>query len=232
MKIGVVPYLNAYPLYYYLDHPVIKETPAKLSQMMESGDLDLALLPVFTYFKNPKWQIIPEAGGIISRGSVKSVMIFYKNHLQSSEEIKTIQYTTDSRTSVGLTKVLRRFYWKQPDFIEVDENPDAVLEIGDRALTFDQTGYKSIDLGEIWTNWTNLPFVYAAWISRVDPSPVKNQLIQAKEKGLENISEVIKNTHELDLKQRKEYLTQNIFYELDDQALRGMEVYRNYLKKI
>lgn len=233
MKIGVVPYLNALPLYHFLDQEVLLETPVKLTQMMETGDLDLALLPVFSYFQHPEWHIIPEAGGIISSGPVESVLIFYKKHIEKPADIKTIQYTSDSKTSVGLTKVLRHFFWKAPPLIETTDHPDAILEIGDRALTFDHTGYQVIDLGEIWTNWTKLPFVYAAWISRKPLSEdIKNQLIQSKEKGLKNIKEIIDLDSPISQDIRKPYLTKSIQYDLTPEALEGMKLYQDYLSRL
>src|SRR5436190_20439407 len=70
---------------------------------------------------------------------------------------------------------------------------DAVLLIGDRAMRAALPGYPySYDLGQEWTEWTGLPFVYAVWAVRpgVDLGPVADALLRAKQLGRERVAEV------------------------------------------
>jgi chorismate dehydratase len=66
---------------------------------------------------------------------------------------------------------------------------DAFLLIGDEALLH-RAGVKGYpylaDLGEVWNDWTDLPFVFARWVARKEmPASEKNQLCQALAASLE-----------------------------------------------
>ena len=64
---------------------------------------------------------------------------------------------------------------------------DAVLLIGDRAMRACLPGFRyAYDLGQEWTDWTGLPFVYAVWAVRggVDLGAAEQAFHQAKEYGL------------------------------------------------
>ena len=52
-----------------------------------------------------------------------------------------------------------------PDLESMLRRTDAALIIGDNALLLDHAalGLQKIDLGEMWTSTTGLPFVYAFW---------------------------------------------------------------------
>jgi len=64
---------------------------------------------------------------------------------------------------------------------------DAVLLIGDRAMRASLPGFPfSFDLGQEWTDWTELPFVYAVWAvgPGVDLGGVADALAEAKRRGI------------------------------------------------
>ncbi|MDO8643492.1 MAG: MqnA/MqnD/SBP family protein, partial [bacterium] len=164
MKVGAVPYLNALPLCRYLPFPVRFETPAVLNQLMLQGELDVALLPSFAYLKNPSYIPLFEGGIIGSNGPVESVMLFVRKET-GLESVRSVSLTSDSVTSVALLQILYRFKWKLPFPTLKYEQADAFLKIGDAALFHDDPAFRAIDLGEEWTSWTGLPFIYALWVS-------------------------------------------------------------------
>ena len=49
----------------------------------------------------------------------------------------------------------------------LDCSADAVLLIGDRGILAPEEKFEFVwDLGEEWTHWTGLPFVFALWVAR------------------------------------------------------------------
>ena len=235
MKIGVVPYLNALPLYRYLSYPVVMETPAELDRKMSEGKLDAALLPIFGFLKNPSYRPLYEAGVIQSCGPVESVALFYRENLRHPSAIKTIKYSEESVTSVSLFKVIYSVFWKHDLSMLETQNPkpDAYLHIGDKALFFNQPGYKCLDLGDEWTKQTGLPFVYAAWVSRKPlPREMIDCLISAKKEGLAKREEIIQHLHDLPIDRMRTYLTKSIQYDITLKSLDGIEKFRDYCFQI
>lgn len=230
-KLGMVPYINALPLWKYLTHPVHLAHPSELKRLILNRALDYALLPVLAYLNNPELEIIPEAGVISSNGPVQSVGIYYDPKLNSPRDIESLKLTPDSVTSVGLTKVILTQKWNR-DWQELTINPSyqpqAYLEIGDKALFFEQKSeFKFCDLGEEWTQWTQLPFVYAVWVKRKGVSTeMESDLIRSKQQGLDKIEEIISEIHDYPRNVVHPYLTKSIQYEMTPQALKGLELFR------
>ena len=112
-----------------------------------------------------------------SRGPVASVAIYTR---VEPRDIRSIAMDTSSRTSVALaTVLLRRAFgvdaggrcrWRRISTAML-ARADAALIIGDNALFLDPQSaarhpapaIRKIDLGELWTESTGLPFVYAVW---------------------------------------------------------------------
>ncbi len=230
LRIGVVPYLNALPLYRYLPLSVRFETPRELDRLMVAGELDIALLPVFSFFKNPNFIPLFEAGAIGSDGPVESVALFYPEKLEKPTSIRSINYSEESMTSVSLFKVIYSQFWKMnlKTLIETKENADARLVIGDKALFFNESGYNRVDLGEEWKKQTGLPFVYAIWVSRepLDKESI-NMLVQAKKEGLKRIDEIVEGIKDWPKEKVYAYLTKSIQYEINIKSLEGLKKFQD-----
>jgi chorismate dehydratase len=120
---------------------------------------------------------------------------------------------------------------------------DAVLLIGDRAMRACLPGFKhAYDLGQEWTDWTGLPFVYAVWAVRegIDVNEVEGPLSEAKEKGLNHVGEIAHREAPrlgLDAGFCRRYLTNIIHFDLGAKELEGLERFHqlaltgNLLKK-
>ncbi|MBI2340025.1 MAG: hypothetical protein HYU99_06660 [Deltaproteobacteria bacterium] len=238
LKIGAPPYINTLPLVRYLTQTVVFGAPRELEEKMGAGELDVALLPIFSFFKNPSWQAAYEAGVIQSCGPVESVALFYRENLRHPSGIKSIKYSEESVTSIALFKVIYSVFWKR-DLIHLDPRStparwqfggihDSLLYIGDKALFFNEPGYKRLDLGEEWTKQTGLPFVYAAWISRKPLSrEMLGVLIAAKNEGLAKREEIVRSLHDLPLDRTRCYLTKSIQYDITLKSLEGMEKFQD-----
>lgn len=231
MRIGVVPYLNALPLCRYLKRPVIFGTPVELARQMEKGDLDIALLPSFAFLASKTTIPLYDAGLIQSFGAVSSVSLFLKPGIENLSRITSINYSGESITSNILFKVINKFLLGRntSDVREVKEDPDGKLVIGDKALFHENGGGKRVDLGELWTDWTSLPFIYALWVARRPvPKELVDELVEAKKEGLSRIDEIVSSIRDLPAPRLKTYLSQNIRYEMRSDSLRGLASFQNY----
>lgn len=176
LRVGVVSYLNAMPLWYTLRHDpgieIIPDTPARLADRMAAGGLDMGLLPIVEALRQPGLRLMPGLG-IGADGVVDSVGLFTRVELP---DIRTVAITSASRTSVALTRVILHAAGATPAYLEasiraddLDSRPeDAVLLIGDACLRARRVDSDRVwvDLAAEWKLLTDLPFVFAMWAAR------------------------------------------------------------------
>ncbi len=218
---------------YGIEHsPVIEEIelsvnyPSVLAQQLQSGAIDVALLPVAVIPTISNATIISDYG-IAADGNVASVAIFSNVPI---EDVKTVYLDYQSRTSVMLARLLLRDYWKvnvelkpaKEDFIDNIGDDEAAVIIGDRALQQLKNFEYVYDLAEAWKHHTGLPFVFAAWVANKElPQQFVDDFNQANGAGLDNIDEIVAGTvfTEYDL---KKYYTESIHYHVDEEKKKGL----------
>jgi chorismate dehydratase len=146
------------------------------------------------------------------------VLLLSKRPLEKLEGAK-VAVTGESSTSVRLLKVLlhQRFNVRPAQYVSTNERDcDALLLIGDAALN-NRHGLPSyplvFDLGEVWREWTGLPFVFARWIVRRDLNPeaiafLKKLITQSLELGLQRIDDIAAKRTDLSMtvEEVREYL--------------------------
>ncbi|MFC1736223.1 menaquinone biosynthetic enzyme MqnA/MqnD family protein [Candidatus Hydrogenedentota bacterium] len=238
IRIGAVSYLNAAPLVAGLaENPQVDpllDVPSRLAERLASGELDVGLIPTIEYFRGENYEMIPGVG-ICSNGPVLSVLLLAA---KSISELKTIALDPSSRTSVMLTRIiLEKYYGLGPVYIDGDSvdtihtgRADAVLLIGDKAMTADAAGLDTHDLGAIWTERTRLPFVYAVWACRqgADIDKITGIVLNAMESGLATRTWLAaEGAARLGLAEEVcyKYLTENILYEIGDAESDGMRLF-------
>jgi chorismate dehydratase len=242
LKISAVRYLNTKPFIYGLfrsdladEIDLTLDIPARCAAKLVSGEADLVLAPVAVIPELPDCYLVSDYC-IGSTGAVQTVCIFSDKPLA---EIRRLYLDFHSKTSVALAKILCARYWNiQPEFIPATEGFEtciggdtAGLVIGDRAIGLEKKYRYTHDLGEIWTRWTGLPFVFAAWISA---RPLDQTLVarfnEALETGLSHLPELIKilptmpGDFDLDA-----YFRHNISYALDEMKWAGLNRFLEYL---
>jgi chorismate dehydratase len=238
LRIGAVEYLNTKPLIHELSRlapeaDVILDLPSRLAEQLAAGEIDVGLIPVIEVFRGQGYSILPDIA-IGSNGPVLSVTLFSRVPWKA---IRTLALDEGSRTSAALVEILLRkrhgtavqyrpFLMDQP---AEECDADAVLLIGDRAMRAALPGYPySYDLGQEWTDWTGLPFVYAVWAVRggVDLGPVAAALLRAKQLGQEHIAEIAWREAKalgLDPAFCRRYLTNIIRFDLGPEAKQGLQ---------
>lgn len=237
LRVGVVSFLNAMPLWYSLRHDpgveITPDTPARLADKMAAGVIDIGLLPVVEALRQPGLELCP-ALGIGADGLVESVGLFTRKDLP---EIRTVAVTSASRTSVALCKVILQAAGAKPEYLEAameaaelaDRTEDAVLMIGDDCLAARKmpTDRVWVDLAAEWKLLTDLPVVFAMWAARPGMlSPVMNErLRQTLKEGRTEVFELVRMAamstgwSEAELAQ---YLNEVIQHELTPQHHKGL----------
>lgn len=170
LKIGFMDYANVYPIFYYLlqdkNIEYIKGVPSELNKAMRQGLIDVSPASSIEFARNHDLYNVHNKICVSSIGAVKSVNL-YSNYKAEELKGKKIYFTKDSNTSTVLCRiVLEKFYNVKPIYVDDENNADASLLIGDKALFayYNSSAPYIIDLGKEWYNFTKLPFVFALWI--------------------------------------------------------------------
>lgn len=240
VRLGAVSYLNSRPLIEDLDKlltgsSITLDYPSRLADSLANHDLDVALIPSIEYFRRPGYQIISDAC-VAARGEVMSVKLYCRVH---PGQVKRIALDEGSRTSATLAKIILAerygaFPVSEPlsmDSMTTDSSADAVLLIGDRAMHAPQEEFVEVmDLGQMWYQWTGLPFVFAMWVAHADTDihGVAAALNEARDRGLQNVEQIAcDESPKLGLTQEAalRYLTQNLHYKMTSAERSGLQLF-------
>lgn len=245
IRIGAVAYLNTRPLVLGMEQGLGADridlsygVPAVLAERMAAGDLDIALLPIIELGRIPDLEVVPGLG-IVTRGASRSVLLVSKKPI---EHVRSVALDVESRTSNALTRVLFAEVWRsRPEFVDVGNDGleleaalarcDAAVRIGDKAL-FAQPleGALAHDLGTVWTDFTGLPFVFAAWIARRgtldrETYSTLHQSHRAGSRSIDLIAEDYTWRGKRDPEVVRRYLTDHIYFRLGTLELRAIDTF-------
>jgi chorismate dehydratase len=228
IRLTAVSYLNTKPLIYGLIRSELSreielslDIPSVCAQKLKTGEADLALAPVAIIPELDRAYLVSDYC-IGAEGPVKTVCLFSQVPLP---QIERVYLDFHSRTSVALVQVLCREFWKvTPEFVPATEGFEqqlggttAAVIIGDRAIGLERRFPYVYDLGEAWTAWTGLPFVFAAWVSR---RPLDADFVErfnaALAGGLERLPELMKILPTWPNFDLEDYYRHNISYQLDE----------------
>ncbi len=247
IRFGLHDFLNAQPLLVpllraqkKLGLQIVKDVPGVLAEKLKAGQLDLAMIPTVEYLKEAdRYRLVPGVS-IASRDKVGTVLLVTQVPV---ENIKTLALDDRSRTSVALLKILFANKFRQdieltpspPDPNAMLKDHDAALIIGDQAFSLPDlpTETKIYDLSQEWFLKTGKTFVHAVVAVRegVDlPRPVCAKIQSAKHEGQQEIADIASRyakSSGLDLNICEDYLRNKIIYDLSDQELEGMALFRD-----
>lgn len=244
LRIGTVPYCNAWPLDHFLPNQLpgsilSKWIPSALRLRLMAHHLDVALLPVAELINLPYGKIIGNCC-IASGGPVRNIRLVCR---QPIETIKTIAFDPASRSGIALCDlILRHFYDLTPTRYKLNSKKplgqckfDAFVVIGDAALTYlPSAEWKHCyDLGELWQEKTGLPFVSAAWVGCSEHAwgnpELAKALEAARDRGLEQIDLILDEqqrdgiTFPVDRETLKSYLSDTNVYRFGEKELLGLQ---------
>jgi chorismate dehydratase len=237
--VSVVSYLNSKPFIYGLRSAkfsvlveITEDIPSECARKLQSGEAQIGLIPIAAIPKLKSYSIISDYC-IGADGPVNSVLLLSQVPLN---DIENILLDYQSRTSVMLTRILAKEFWKiNPDWKNTSEGFEAGISgntaavvIGDRALRIKDKFNYCIDLSSEWKKFTGLPFVFACWVSTQELS--KNfigEFNAALSSGLKRIDEIaIKEaTETFPLAVIKDYLSNSIHYNFDENKKKAMHLF-------
>lgn len=244
VRIGGVGYLNARPLTWALERDperwhVRYDVPSVCAELLHRGETDLGLISSVEYLQSPDYRFVPGVG-IGSRGKIASVALYTRVPV---DRVRTIALDTSSRTSVALVKVLCQHHFQiapefvshGPDLLAMTRDYDAGLLIGDPAFDADHgaLGLTKIDLGEEWTRFTGLPFIYAAWTGRagaIEDADVR-ALQEAQAEGVRcrrAIAAEYGRGDQARAARAEVYLRDNVKYGLGPEEAAGLQLFLDY----
>jgi len=243
VKIGAVSYLNTKPLVCGLERfapqaEIVFDLPSRLADQLANRQLDVALIPSIEYLQDPHYTIVSDAC-IACRGPVWSVKLFSRVPVA---RIGRLALDEGSRTSVALTRImLAQRHGIDPELETLpigatlrDTTADAVLLIGDRAIHAPAEHFEVVwDLGEEWSRWTNLSFVFAMWVARRNeiPAGIETALGAARDLGLTQLEAIARREAprmQLDEAACLSYLRDNLHFTLGPRERKGLELFGQY----
>lgn len=255
LRLGTVSFLNSKPLTYALEEKIIENNinlvatpPAELSAKLHQKELDAALIPVAELLKRKSYSVVPGIS-ISSLGKVDSVILLSKVDIG---DIKTVAVDKRSQSSTALLRIILEIFHNLSPVYEPKDCSSGNLEqvflngvdcgmlIGDAGLEYlysPPDGYKIYDLGEIWTEHTGLPFVYAVFAVNNNVSLGDNLRIlqESKSDGLKRLPEIAKiGAVETGLSEEicYNYISEKIRYDLGKEEINGIIKYSELLSEL
>jgi len=247
IRLGHIVYSNCYPVHAQLlesaespDVQIVRGTPAELNRALASGTIDVAPCSSIEFARHADRYRILAGPAIASCGPVHSIL------LESTEPLdrlgkREVAIASASATSVVLLRALLEMRhgvratlrWFDQDSAEdpLAMGAAAALRIGDIALRrTPPPGRRITDLGQAWTEWTGLPFVYAVWQTRL-ATDRDTELLRLRDRLLASMDWFDANMHALADQRAAEFglraerlraYWRTLRYRLDDAATAGL----------
>lgn len=245
LKVSIVNYTNTLPFRYGLSNYLPKididlqeDIPSICAQKLKFNQVDLALVPV-ALLPELKTYFIETDFCIGANGKVDSVKLYSEVPLN---QVKTIVLDYQSKSSITLTKVLSKHFWKitpafinaEPDFEKSIHNTSAAVVIGDRTFAMNGNFKYEFDLAEEWKKFTGLPFVFAAWVSlkQLDKTFI-TYFNKALKFGIESTDlSIINHLNKLPANKNiiEDYLKNKISYTLNSDKHQGLNLFLKYMQ--
>lgn len=194
LRVGHIAYANCAPFFHYLmdfgfHGKIHGGVPSELNALLAQGKIDLSPSSTFEYGRNWRNYGLLQDLCISSSGPVQSVLLFASRSLEKLTDVP-VAMTGESATSINLLRLLCLEFYGFP-LCEMPCDKQSVEEIiaaggsglliGDRALK--AAMYIDVpyvyDLGQLWWQYTGLPFVFALWMIHRDAIQHKEQALSA-----------------------------------------------------
>jgi len=247
IRVSIVNYTNTLPFKWALKRSELlnkielhEDIPSICAQKLKFNQVDIALVPVAliseldTYFVETDFCIG-------ANGKVDSVNLYSEVPLN---EIKTITLDYQSKSSITLTKILVKFFWKlnvnfveaKPGFENEVKGANAAVVIGDRTFALKGKYNYTFDLASEWQRFTDLPFVFAAWVSTEKlPQTFINEFNAVLKHGVENVVKSVEEDYTGKMLSKEatiEYLTRRVDHRLTDDKRKAMALLLSYIKQL
>ena len=241
-RLAASSYLNSAPLIWsFLNGPhrgsvdFIEAVPARCAQLLAESKVEGALVPVIEYQRIPGGSLVADVC-VGSHKEVLSVVLVSRN--KQLENISSVALDESSRTSATLVKIIFREFlqhepeWttRAPNLEEMLEKNDAALIIGDPGMTFRRQGLNVWDMASLWKEHTGLGFVFAMWMVREEAMERAHMVdfSGARDEGVARLEEIVRSYQDkipMRFDELRNYLTENIVFNVDESMERGLRLY-------
>ena len=249
MRIGLVRFLNARPLDFGLRQAarqrrlsVVEDTPARLFQGLERGELDAALISSVEVLRHPERFGSCRTVGVCAGDRVDSI-VYLRQTGTDLEPPRLVVTDRGSRSSVALLQILlgREFpgasiEWQSLPPEEIPARIDhetAGLLIGDSALALRTEGGRPHctlrDVAAWWHDLEQLPFVFALWAYPIGAPQSDSLFEESLELGLQHIQEIAR---ESSYPEALPYLTRTLHYRITDRDLEALKRFQSLLSVV
>jgi len=249
VRLGAVSFLNTLPLIDGLSLlwgvDVRFSVPSLLSEMLRTGEVDVALCSSIDYQQLDEELVIVPCGLLGCEGPTLTVRLYSAEPI---ERVQRVYCDTDSHTSVALLQILlKEMHNIQPELVAFDarehvaehrtiEWPGAMLLIGDKVVTDSPPAVRyphQLDLGEAWHTHTGLPFVFAIWMAKrsADVELVRRAAMALDHQRRHNVERLDSIVHRAAGRTKwpkdlaRTYLRERLVYEVTEPRLAGMELF-------
>ncbi len=251
IKIGLVSYLNTLPFVHGIKMMRKNQTkwdietsyayPSKCTTLFLQNKIDIGIIPVGALPQLQNYSIVSNFC-LGAQQTVDSVLLLSQKPIK---EIESILLDYQSNTSVLMTKVLSRHFWKiNPIWIEAEKDFEnkingttAGVVIGDRTFTLKNQFPFVYDLAAEWYSFQKLPFVFALWIAKPnlpnqfidDFNFFLNEGVQQLTKGLD----LFFDDYHLPISQSiaLDYLTKKMYYRYTPDMQKSKDKFLSLLRE-
>ncbi|MFI1740272.1 menaquinone biosynthetic enzyme MqnA/MqnD family protein [Streptomyces sioyaensis] len=251
-RVGHIDFLNCLPLFWglarsgsLLDMDLRKDSPDGLNDALVAGTLDIGPISLMEFFKHADDLVALPGIAVGSDGPVESCLIVSQVPLDQLDG-EPVALGSTSRTSVRLAELLftesigvRPAYFScLPDLEAMMQQARAAVVIGDAALRASlheapRLGLQVHDLGQMWRDWTGLPFVFAVFAARKDflarePETVRRvhaHLLASRDLSLTEVKTVCEQAarwEAFDAETLEHYYTTALDFSLGERQLAGI----------
>lgn len=238
-RLAASSYLNSAPLIWSFTQGSQREAidyidavPSRCGDLLDACQADFGLVPIIEYQRLPNLKLV-ERVCVASHEKVRSVVLV--SRYNNLKKIRSVALDESSRTSMSLVKIVFKEFlgvdpgWStsSPDVSQMLRDSDAALVIGDPAMTFEREGLNVWDLASLWRDFTGRGFVFAMWMAK-DRATTRVDFAAARDEGVQAIDAIIRlyeTQLHLPAEDLRDYLTNNVTFELDEDLIGGMQLY-------
>jgi chorismate dehydratase len=242
-RLAASSYLNSAPLIWSYTRGTRRQNvdlltdaaPARCAEMLARGEVEAALVPVIEYQRLPEVSVVPGVC-VGARRAVRSVVL--ATRFDDLRDVRRVALDESSRTSAALVRIIFREFLghdvetapRRPDVQAMLDSADAALVIGDPAMTFPRAGLHVHDLASLWREHTGLGFVFAMWMAHESAARAVRppDFAGARDEGIAHVEEIVAEYEQslrLPRAELRDYLTNNVCFELNEEMRAGLELY-------